>query len=202
MIKILPWLMGLGFIVIVLVLLFGSGYNRLVGLRETVEQAWADVESDYQRRYDLIPNLVQTVKGAADFEQTTLQQVVEARSRVGQVAPSGGGTATDITENPEAFARFQDAQASLGSALSRLLVVVERYPELKATQNFSELQVQLEGTENRIAVSRRRYNEAVRTYNATMKRFPSNITAAMFGFDEKQYFRSQTEAETAPTVQF
>jgi len=170
-------------------------YNRLVGLEEGVVSAWGQVETAYQRRADLIPNLVNTVKGAADFERSTLQAVVEARAKVGQVNVQGAPTA-------EQLAAFQQNQDALSGALSRLLVVVERYPELRATQAFRDLQVQLEGTENRIAVERRRYNETAQTYNTSRRRFPANLLAGAFGFDPKPYFEAAEGSEQAPTVDF
>ncbi len=181
-----------------------STYNRLVNLDENVKQQWAQVENVYQRRYDLIPNLVRTVQGAANFEKSTLENVIAARARVGQVtAPSGGPAgAANPTSDPAAFQQFAQAQQGLGNALSRLLVVVERYPELKANQNFLELQSQLEGTENRIAVERKRYNEAAQDYNATIRRFPANTIAGIFGFNAKEYFQATAGAEQAPTVDF
>lgn len=187
--------------------LFAVGtYNRLVGLDEQVKEAWSQVENVYQRRFDLIPNLVRTVQGAADFEKSTLQAVVEARARVGQVAlPQGGapGTGANPTEDPAAFQRFQQAQDALSGALSRLLVVVERYPDLKSNQNFLELQSQLEGTENRITVERRRYNEVAREFNTAVQRFPANIVAGMFGrFKTKEYFKATAGSEKAPEVNF
>jgi len=184
--------------VLVLVLLWGVGsYNSLVGSRESVDSQWAQVESAYQRRADLIPNLVATVKGSAQFEQDTLTQVVQARSRVGQVSAG-----PDVLNNPERFAEFQQAQDQLSSALSRLLVVVERYPDLKSTQAFQDLMVQLEGTENRINVERNRFNEVARGYNTQIQRFPGTLIASMFGFQARPYFRSQPGAETAPKVDF
>ena len=179
----------------VLVMLGVGGYNRLVGLDEAVDSAWAQVENVYQRRADLIPNLVATVKGAADFEQETLNQVVEARARVGQI---------DFAEAPDAaqLQQFQAAQDSLSSALSRLLVVVERYPELKAVQAFRDLQVQLEGTENRIAVERNRYNEVARDFNTVRRSFPTVFIANFFGFEPKAYFEAAEGAEAPPTVEF
>jgi len=186
--------------VLVVVLLWGVGaYNGLVGSREAVESQWAQVESAYQRRADLIPNLVATVKGSAQFEQDTLTAVVQARSRVGQVGAAAGA---DILNNPEKFAEFQQAQDQLSSALSRLLVVVERYPDLKSTQAFQDLMVQLEGTENRINVERNRFNEIARDYNTRIQRFPGTVIASTFGFQPRPYFRSQPGAETAPKVDF
>ncbi len=184
--------------VLALLVLWGVGsYNGLVGARETVDSQWAQVESAYQRRADLIPNLVATVKGSAQFEQDTLTRVVEARSRVGQVSAG-----SDVLNNPERFAEFQQAQDQLSSALSRLLVVVERYPDLKSTQAFQDLMVQLEGTENRINVERNRFNETARDYNTRTQRFPGALIASTFGFQPRPYFRSQPGAETAPKVDF
>lgn len=184
--------------VLVLVLLWGVGsYNGLVGARESVASQWAQVESAYQRRADLIPNLVATVKGSAQFEQDTLTRVVEARSRVGQVSAG-----PDTLNNPQRFAEFQEAQDQLSSALSRLLVVVERYPDLKSTQAFQDLMVQLEGTENRINVERNRFNEIARDYNTRIQRFPGALIASTFGFQPRPYFQSQAGTETAPKVDF
>ena len=172
-----------------------AGYNRLVGLQEQTAEAWSQVENTYQRRADLIPNLVATVKGAADFEQSTLTQVVEARAKVGQVNLQGPPDAAQLEQ-------FQQAQGELTSALSRLLVVVERYPELKATQAFRDLQVQLEGTENRIAVERKRYNEVARSYNTARRRFPLNLMAGAMGFEQRPYFESVAGADQPPQVSF
>ena len=159
--------------------------NNLVGLDEAVNQQWAQVESQYQRRYDLIPNLVRTVQGAANFEKSTLEAVVNARSRVGQVqgAPAGGPpTASGLPDDQAKMQQFAEAQQGLTNALSRLLVVVERYPDLKSNQNFLELQSQLEGTENRIAVERQRYNERAQEFNTAVRRFPGSMGAGMSGF--------------------
>ena len=177
-------------------LLSSCGYNRMVGLEESVTAQWAQVENSYQRRADLIPNLVNTVKGYADFEKETLTGVIEARAK-----------ATGITIDPtnldaNSIQQFQAAQDGLSSALSRLMVVVERYPELKANQNFLELQSQLEGTENRIAVERRKFNDTTRNYNTYIRRFPALITANIFGFDQKPYFEAAEGSETAPVVEF
>lgn len=176
-------------------------YNGLIGENESVNRAWAQVEGAYQRRADLIPNLVATVKGSAQFEQETLQKVVEARSRVGQVT---GAALQGVIDDPQKLAQFQAAQDGLSSALSRLLVVVERYPELKSTQAFGDLMVQLEGTENRINVERNRYNESAQGFNTRLKRFPTGFVVRLLGWDfkEKAYFQSQPGAETAPKVQF
>src|SRR4051794_37454814 len=170
---------------LVLILLIGGGWyvgvrNHMVELDQQVQAQWAQVENDYQRRFDLIPNLVRTVQGAANFEKSTLEAVVNARARVGQVAAPAGppGAAANITTNPQQMEQFAAAQQALSGALSRLLVVVERYPELKSNQNFLELQSQLEGTENRIAVERQRYNTVAQGYNTAIRRFPASIVAS------------------------
>ncbi len=175
----------------------GCGYNTLVELDEKVNQAWAQVENQYQRRADLIPNLVKTVQGYADFEKGVLTEVTELRSRVGQIKLS----AEDLADE-EKFKQFQDAQDKLSSALSRLLVVAENYPQLKANENFLQLQSQLEGTENRISVERKKFNETVQDYNTTIRRFPTLITAKIFGFKEKQYFKSAPGTDKVPDVNF
>lgn len=172
------------------------GYNTMVAKDETVEAAWANVQNAYQRRADLVPNLVNTVKGAANFERETLTDVIEARAKATSVNISPDNL------SPENIQRFQQAQGELSSALSRLLVSVERYPELKANQNFLELQAQLEGTENRISVERRKFNETVQDYNSYIRSFPRNIVAGMFDFDKKGYFEAEAGAQTAPTVEF
>lgn len=172
------------------------GYNSMVAKDEGVEAQWANVQNAYQRRADLIPNLVNTVKGAANFEQETLTQVIEARAK----ATSVNISPDNLT--PENIERFQAAQGELSGALSRLLVSVERYPELKANQNFLELQAQLEGTENRISVERRKFNEAVQDYNSYIRSFPRNMIAGMFDFEQKGYFEAEAGAQTAPTVEF
>jgi LemA protein len=191
-------------VVVLFVVIFGaaiaSTYNGLVSLDQGVQSQWAQVENQYQRRTDLIPNLVATVKGAANFEQSTLTAVVEARSRVGQVT---SGAVENIARDPQAFQRFQQAQDGLSSALSRLLVVAERYPELKATGGFRDLQVQLEGTENRIAVERMRFNEAAQAFNAKRNTFPTNLIAGFFPkFQEKPYFKSTAGSDKPPEVKF
>jgi LemA protein len=177
-----------------------SAYNGLVGAEEGVATAWAQVETAYQRRADLVPNLVATVKGAAEFEQETLNQVIEARAEATKV---GIEASPDLLENPEAFARFQAAQDSLSSALSRLLVVVERYPELKAVAAYQDLMVQLEGTENRISVERNRFNEAARVFNTRIRRVPTAwlIEWLAWPFEAKNYFASQPGAEEVPKVE-
>ena len=168
-------------------------------LSAATDARWADVQNVYQRRSDLIPNLVSTVQGAANFEKDTLTAVTEARASVGRATITPGQAPTD----PESLARFQQAQDQLGSALQRLLVVSERYPELRANQNFRDLQAQLEGTENRITVARQRFNESAQSYNTVLKKFPTNMLAGLFGFKEKPYFKAITPgAEQAPKVQF
>jgi LemA protein len=193
-------LVGCGVLVLAAVLLlavFGMGqYNNLVSLDENVESAWGQVENVYQRRSDLIPNLVETVKGAAEFERDTFTAVTEARAKAGQVTLEGG------PENAEQLQRFQEAQDQLSSALSRLMVVVERYPELKATEAFRDLQSQLEGTENRIAVERMRFNEVAREYNTARRRFPTVLIASILGFDARPYFEAEQGADQPPPVQF
>ena len=183
-------------IVIVLAAMFVKPYNKMVQKDEECSKAWANVENAYQRRLDLIPNLVKTVQGAAEYEKGTLTEVIEARAKATsvQVDPS------NLTE--ESIAKFQAAQDQLSSALSRLMVVVERYPELKANENFLELQAQLEGTENRIAVERGKFNETVNDYNSYIRRFPNNIIAGMFNFDKKGYFKATEGADKAPDVEF
>lgn len=183
--------------VLMVILSFKNMYNNFVQLDEGINESWAQVQNVYQRRYDLIPNLVETVKGYAAHERQTLQAVTEARSRVGGVINL---KAEDLT--PENLAQFQQAQAGLAGALQRLMVVIERYPNLKANQNFIRLQDELAGTENRIAVERRRFNEAVQLYNATIRRFPQVLLAGMFGFEKRAYFEAGEEAQEAPRVQF
>lgn len=194
---------GLGivvaFIVIIIITIASvkNMYNGFVRLDEGVNQNWSEVQNQYQRRYDLIPNLVETVKGYAAHERQTFQAVTEARSKVGGVINL---KAEDLT--PQNMARFQQAQAGLSGALQRLMVVMERYPDLKANQNFLRLQDDLSGTENRIAVARRRFNEAVQAYNGTIRRFPQVVFAGMFGFEKKVYFEASQDAQEAPKVQF
>jgi LemA protein len=188
-----------GFFVLVGIGLFSWGtkaYNGMVTMQESVTSQWGNVETAYQRRSDLIPNFVNTVKGAANFEQTTLTQVIEARAK----ATSVNIDPTKMTA--ENMQQFQQAQGQLSSALSRLMVVVEQYPELKATQNFRDLQVELEGTENRISVERRKFNEVAQVYNTYIRRFPQNFLAGMFGFQAKPYFEATEGAEKAPEVKF
>jgi LemA protein len=177
--------------------MYGCGYNTLVSQEEKVNSAWSQVENQYQRRSDLIPNLVKTVEGAADFEKSTLTQVTELRSKVGQMKLN-----PEDLNDPEKFAAYQKAQDGLSSALSRLLVVTENYPQLKSNENFLQLQSQLEGTENRIAVERRKFNEAVQEYNTTRRSFPTIIGAKLFGFKDKQYFKGKEGSEQPPDVKF
>lgn len=171
-------------------------YNTMVNKDEKAAEAWSQVQNVYQRRADLVPQLVATVKGAADFEKSTLNEVISARAAATSV------TVDPSNATPEQLAAFQKAQDQLSSSLSRLLVTVERYPELKANQNFRDLQAQLEGTENRIAVERKKFNEAVMDYNKTIRRFPKNIFAGMFGFEKRAYFEAAAGAEKAPEVKF
>ncbi|MBE6287032.1 MAG: LemA family protein [Mediterranea massiliensis] len=173
-----------------------SGYNGLVNMEENVNNQWSNVETQYQRRADLIPNLVNTVKGYATHEQETLQAVIEARSKATQITVN----ADDLTS--EKLAEFQKAQGTITSALGKLLALSESYPDLKANQNFLELQAQLEGTENRINVARTNFNNTAKEYNTAIRRFPKNLLAGLFGFDRRAYFEAQEGAETAPTVQF
>jgi LemA protein len=188
---------GLLALVVLVGILWGTRvYNNMVSLQEGVTSQWGNVETQYQRRADLIPNFVNTVKGAAAFEQETLTQVIEARAKATQV------TLDPTNMTAENMQQYQAAQGDLSSALSRLMVVVEKYPELKATQNFRDLQVELEGTENRISVERRKFNDVARTFNTYIRRFPQNFLAGMFGFEVKPYFESMEGAETAPEVQF
>jgi LemA protein len=194
--------LGIGIAGLVLVVLVGglmvrSMYNDMVAQEQAVNAAWSQVENVYQRRADLVPNLVATVKGYAAHESEVLQQVTESRAKVGSVQAT-----PELLNNPAEFQKFQQAQASLGGALSRLLLVVERYPDLKANQGFLELQSQLEGTENRIAVERKRFNEVAQSYNTRIKQFPANLVASIFGFKEKQYFQGAPGSEKAPVVDF
>jgi len=188
-------------IIIVLIVLIGGcsikkSYNNIVTYDQDVKSKWGQVENQYQRRMDLIPNLVNTVKGAADFEKSTLTQVIQARASATQIKVDPN----DLS--PEKIQQFQAAQGQLSQALGRLMVVSERYPQLTATQNFKDLQAQLEGTENRIAVARMDFNNSVQTYNTSIRRFPTVLYAGMFGFKEKGFFQAQAGAEQAPTVNF
>jgi len=191
-------LVVLGVILLIVLAIAGGSYNRLVRLQQEVDKQWAQVQNVYQRRADLVPNLVATVSGAANFEKSTLTEITTARASVGQVKLDPKAAPTD----PAKLAEFDRAQSQLSGALSRLLVVAERYPELRATQNFQELQAQLEGTENRISVERRNFNEAVQAYNTAIKSFPAMFYAGMFGFKERPYFTATPGAETPPKVQF
>lgn len=186
-------------IVVVILITVSAGvriYNKMVPMRESVSTAWSNVETQYQRRNDLIPNFVNTVKGAANFEQQTLTQVIEARAKATSVNISPENL------NAESLQQFQAAQGEVSSALSRLMVVVEQYPQLTATQNFRDLQVELEGTENRISVARNNFNEAARLYNAYIKQFPANIVAGFTGFKDKPYFEAAEGTDKAPEVKF
>ena len=193
-------LVVVGAIVVVVMgfVLWGVGvYNKIVSLDEGVQSAWSQVENQYQRRAELIPNLVETVKGFAAQEKTVLLGVTEARAKVSQITVT-----KEVLEDPNAFSRFQAAQDQFSSAISRLLAVTENYPQLKSNENFLALQNQLEGTENRIAVERRNFNQVVQMYNTTIRRFPGSMVAGFGGFREKQYFKAKEGAETAPQVKF
>jgi LemA protein len=194
--------LGCGGILLLLLIVFGVGgcgsYNRLVTLDQEVNKRWADVQSVYQRRADLIPNLVQTVAGAANFEKSTLTEVTNARASVGQVKLDPSKAPRDAAQLEE----FQRAQGQLSTALSRLLVVSEQYPQLRATEGFQKLQTQLEGTENRISVERNNFNEAVQAFNTAVRRFPTNLLAGMFGFQPRPFFNAQPGADKAPEVKF
>jgi LemA protein len=190
----------LGGLLLVIFLTIGWGvgiYNKIVSADEGVKNAWSQVENQYQRRYDLIPNLVETVKGYAKQEKDVLIGVTEARASVGQMKVT-----PEVLHDPQAFQHFQQAQDGLGAALSRLMVIVEKYPDLKSNQNFLELQSQLEGTENRIAVERRRFNETVQEFNIMIRQFPASMIAGFGGFREAQYFKSIAGSEKAPQVKF
>lgn len=196
---------GCGGLVVILIFVLVVGglavagiYNRLVTSQQNVDSKWADVQTQYQRRLDLIQNLVNTVQGAANFEKSTLTEVTNARASVGQVKLDPSKAPTDAAQ----LEQFQKAQGQLSTALSRLLVVSEQYPDLKATRNFQELQAQIEGTENRIAVSRRNFNEAVQSYNTSVRTFPTNFIAGMLGFQTRPFFAAEQGAEKAPTVKF
>jgi LemA protein len=184
-------------VVLLFALIYMGSYNGLVSRQENVNEKWSQVQNNYQRRADLIPNLVNTVKGVAKFEKETLEAVTQARASV-----SGMKVGKDVLDDPQSFRKFEAAQGQLSSALSRLMVVVEKYPELRATGNFSELQAQLEGTENRITVARRDFNESVREYNTSIRKIPTSIVASMAGFKEKAYFEATAGAEKAPEVKF
>ncbi len=187
-------------VIVILLLIIGKVvgiYNNLVALEERVNQAWAQVSNQYQRRADLIPNLVETVKGYAKHERETLEAVIQARANATNLTVT-----PEVLNDPQAFAKFTQVQGEISSALTRLMAVVENYPNLKANENFLSLQAQLEGTENRISVERKRFNETVQDYNTRIRRFPTNIVAGMFGFGKKQYFEAQPGAEVAPQVKF
>ncbi len=193
--KNLVWII-IGIVVVVLLLWGVSGYNGMVSMDEVVQGKWANVETQYQRRADLIPNLVSTVKGYATHEKSTLENVVKARSEATSVKIDP----TNLT--PEKLAEYQKAQGNVSAALGKLLMVAENYPQLKANENFLELQSQLEGTENRITVARKDFNDAAKDYNISIRRFPKNILAGLFGFDKKAYFEAESGAEKAPEVKF
>src|SRR5574344_1773908 len=193
--KNLGWIIPVGILVLVVLWAIG-GYNGMVKMDEQVQNSWANVETQYQRRADLIPNLVSTVKGYAKHEQQTLEEVVKARSEATQLKVD----AENLT--PEKLAAFQKAQSGVSSALGRLLAVAENYPDLKANQNFLELQSQLEGTENRITVARKNFNDTAKSYNQAIRQFPKNILAGMFGFEKKSYFEAEAGSEKAPKVEF
>ncbi len=194
--KYLPLIIGLG-VIFIIILWYTGSYNGIITAQEKVNASWGQVQNQYQRRIDLIPNLIETVKGYAKQESSVLTEVTELRSRVGSMNIS-----KEILDNPEEFAKFQQAQNQIGSAISRLLVVSENYPDLKSNQNFLALQSQLEGTENRISVERKRFNETVQEYNTKIKRMPTSIVASLGGFKEKAYFQAQQGAENAPKVKF
>ncbi len=196
--KLIPVLVIVGALALLILPLVGQ-YNRIVGLQEGVDSQWGNVENVYQRRADLIPNLVETVKGYAEHERETLEAVVQARAKATQVQTE---LTPEAMNDPQAMRRFQAAQNELGSALGRLMVVVEKYPDLKANQGFLDLQAQLEGTENRIAVERRRFNELAQGYNTSIRRFPVSLLAGAFGFEKKGYFEAAEGAEAAPKVEF
>ena len=193
--KALPWIIVLGILAIIVLWITGM-YNGFVAAEEEVESAWSQVENQYQRRADLVPNLVATVKGYAAHEQETLEGVIEARAKATQV------TIDPAKATPEQLAAFQAAQGELSQALGRLLAVAENYPDLKANENFRDLQAQLEGTENRITVARQLFNESARNYNTKIRRFPNNILAGMCGFEKKPYFEAEEGASKAPKVEF
>lgn len=193
--KILPWVAVIAVIAVIGIWVAGV-YNSMVAEQENVEAAWAQVENQYQRRADLVPNLVATVKGYAQHEQETLEGVMEARAKATQI------TIDPATATAEQLASYQAAQGQLSQALGRLLAVAESYPDLKANQNFRDLQAQLEGTENRITIARQLFNDAAQQYNTRIRRFPNNIFARMFGFEKRPYFEAEQEARTAPKVEF
>jgi len=190
--------LGVIFVFAIAIVMWGVGvYNSLIGMDQQVQKEWSQVENQYQRRADLIPNLVNTVKGFASQEKDVLLGVTEARAKVGQLTVT-----KDVVNDPQAFAKFQAAQDGLSSAISRLLLVVENYPNIKSNENFLSLQTQLEGTENRIAIARKNYNESVQTYNTRIRQFPGAIVAGFSGFTEKQYFKAREGSDQAPEVKF
>jgi len=189
---------GIILLVIIVGAMWADNYNKLVSLKQGVDSGWAEVENQYERRADLIPNLVQTVSGAANFEKSTLIDVVQARASVGQVKIDPSQAPTD----PAQLQKFEQAQGALGNALSRLLVVSERYPDLKANQNFIDLQAQLEGTENRITTARNHFNQAAQSYNTAVQSFPSNFVAGMSGFTTRPYFQAKEGSDVPPAVNF
>jgi len=193
------WIVLIVVLAVILIIygFFKGTYNSLVTLEEDVNQSWAQVGNQYQRRVDLIPNLVETVKGYASHEMETFTAVTEARAKVGQLAVT-----PEVLNNPEAFSKFQQVQGEISSVLTRLMAVSERYPDLKANENFLALQSQLEGTENRIAVERKRFNEKVQNFNTRIRKFPTVMIAGMFGFEKKLYFKAEPGAEKAPEVKF
>ena len=193
--KALPWIVVLGILAII-ALWVANVYNSFVAAEEEVESAWSQVENQYQRRADLVPNLVATVKGYAAHESETLQGVVDARARATQI------TIDPATATPEQLAAFQAAQGELSQALGKLFAIAENYPDLKANENFRDLQAQLEGTENRITIARQLFNESARNYNTRIRRFPNNIIAGAFGFEKKPYFEAEEGANKAPKVEF
>ena len=196
--KILLAVVGALVVLAIIIALSVSGiFNRLVTLQQATDAAWAQVQNVYQRRADLVPNLVETVRGAANFEKSTLTAVTEARAKVGSFTVD-----RSVLNDPQKFQQFEQAQGDLGRALGRLMVVIERYPEIKATQNFHDLQVQLEGTENRITVERREFNSVAQVYNTAIKKLPANIVAGLGGFKERPYFEAETAAQHAPAVKF
>ncbi len=197
--KSLLTLLGVLILVVAVLAIGGCGaYNKLVGLKQQVDRSWADVQNVYQRRADLVPNLVRTVEGAANFEKSTLTEVIEARQQVTKVTLDSSAAPTD----PETLQRFQQSQDQLSNSLSRLLVTVERYPELKANANFQELQAQLEGTENRIAVERRKFNETVQAYNTVVQSMPTVLFAGLLGFTPRPYFTAREGSDITPEVKF
>jgi LemA protein len=190
----MKWFAVIGVVLVILGYVVSS-YNSIVLLNENTEEQWSQVRTAYQRRFDLIPNLVETVKGSADFEKSTLENVINARSKVGSM-----NITSDMLNDPEKMKAFEQAQAGFQGALSRLMVVVEKYPDLKTTQQFADLMVQLEGTENRINQERRKFNEVVKEYNKRIRTFPGNLFAGFFGFEKKAYFEGDTANEQAPAV--